>query len=166
LLRVSSLQVTHVTFGIGKVTEEPWLDRLPLAGELMGAAYDWAALLPAFSGLTFSLWPDTFPGLIYLSPYKTTPADAELLASIIERRLAQNLGMVVNLTALWSYRHAEVRLLISDGEYQTDSYVATTSTPNPAEPILLAVGATRSSTKKGWLEPLRLDYEMPPTSER
>ena len=157
-----SLQVAHVEIGIGKATGERSPNQRRLAGALTGLVYDWAEGLPGYTGLTFSLWPDTYPALILLSPFKLTKEQAELLARRIGQLMSTDQQTAGSLNVLWCYQRGEVRLLISDGEYRIDSYGCTTSTPNPMEPIPSEVGATRSSTRESLRVKSRLDCEQPP----
>ena len=135
-----SLQVCHVSLGIGKVTGERNVNSYRVAGALMAAVSEWLGELPAWSGVTLSLWQETYPGLILLSPYRVTDREAGSLKELIEQHLLWNLGEAPILQLLISSRHGEVRLLISDAEYHIASCASTTSTPKVMEPIPVVHG--------------------------
>jgi hypothetical protein len=143
-----SIQVAHVTIGLSRGIVVRGANHRRLAGVLTDAVFDWADGQLALTGITWSLWPDTYPGLIVLSPYKLSKGQGDTLAQLIEVRLKQSLLWEGNLSVLYSYRQGEVRLLISDGEYQTDSYGSTTSTRKVGELIPPAHGDMRWNTSQ------------------
>jgi hypothetical protein len=137
-----SIRVAHVTIGLSRGIEARGANLPRLGGVLTDAVFDWADEQPGITGITWSLWPDTYPGLIVLSPYKLSPEQGDSLVKHIERRL-----WVASLRLHYSFRLGEVRLLILDDEYQTASTESTISTQNHRGCIPLEVGDTRLNTK-------------------
>jgi hypothetical protein len=142
-----SIQVAHVVIGLSKGIAARAPNQPRLGGVLTDAVFDWADSQPAITGVTWSLWPDTYPALIVLSPYKLSKEQGLSLAKGIEIALKRNHWWGGNLNVLWSYRLGEVRLFISDDEYRNDSCDATTNLWNQTDAILSAVGDTRLNSK-------------------
>jgi len=144
-----SMQVGHVTIGLGKGIGERVVNQRPLAGVLTDAVFDWADGQPEITGIVWSLWPDTYPGLIVLSPFKLSLASANLLVKHIEVQLKRNHLWDGSLKLRWSSRNGEVRLVISDDEYLNDSTESITSTQNQVGSTPPEAGATKLSTRAG-----------------